>query len=180
MPKVTKAPNTQRTSPVAVNGANGTPASNSLRPSSGAWSPRDDEILMQARAQGLNWVPIQQAHFSAKTPNACRKRHERLMEKRSVEDWDSLKLDKLAMEYMNLRKDMWQMLATRVGEKWQLIEAKCMEKGLKTLQSVGRSATKRDSGVGLSEAEAATASPFPPTNQETRGLLEEGAPKEKN
>jgi hypothetical protein len=31
----------------------------SLRASSGAWTPADDATLMSARAQGLNWAPIQ-------------------------------------------------------------------------------------------------------------------------
>ena len=46
------------------------------------------------------------------------------MERRSAEDWDGGKLEKLAMEYMNMRKDMWTMLAAKVGEKWQVIESK--------------------------------------------------------
>jgi len=99
---------------------------------------------MAVRAQGLNWAPIQQAHFPTKTPNACRKRHERLMERRSAEDWDSVKLEALAKEYMNIRKEMWSMLASRVGEKWQVVEGKCMEKGIKNLQSSARSALRRE------------------------------------
>ncbi|KAI9777927.1 MAG: hypothetical protein M1839_008462 [Geoglossum umbratile] len=141
MPKISRSSSPQRTSPYPT--TNGVPPT-SLRSSSGAWSPRDDEILINARAQGLNWAPIQQQHFPAKTPNACRKRHERLMERRSAEDWDGGKLEKLAMEYMNLRKDMWTMLAAKVGEKWQVIESKCMEKGLKNLQSAGRNALRRE------------------------------------
>ncbi|KAI9806016.1 MAG: hypothetical protein M1833_004423 [Piccolia ochrophora] len=109
-----------------------------------AWTAQEDQLLMNARAQGLNWAPIQQAHFPGKTPNACRKRHERLMERRSAEDWDAEKFQTLAKEYQSLRKDMWTMLGNRVGEKWQLVEAKCMEKGLKNIQSAGRSANRRD------------------------------------
>ncbi|KAI9771825.1 MAG: hypothetical protein M1840_001595 [Geoglossum simile] len=141
MPKISRSSSPQRASPYPT--TNGAPPT-SLRSSSGAWSPRDDEVLMNARAQGLNWAPIQQQHFPAKTPNACRKRHERLMERRSAEDWDGGKLEKLAMEYMNMRKDMWTMLAAKVGEKWQVIESKCMEKGLKNLQSAGRNALRRE------------------------------------
>ncbi|KAI9809672.1 MAG: hypothetical protein M1825_000104 [Sarcosagium campestre] len=165
-----------------------------------AWTPQEDQILMGARAKGLNWAPIQQAHFSTKTPNACRKRHERLMERRNAEDWDAEKFQSLAKEYQNMRKDMWTMLGNRVGEKWQLVEAKvsipgksdsplsyttrfslrtfiyaaryglsrptndlkqCMEKGLKNLQSAGRSANRRerlacgmdDSGIGECDTE---------------------------
>jgi hypothetical protein len=79
---------------------------------------------MAARASGLNWQPIATKHFPNKTANACRKRHERLMERRNAEDWDGVKLETLATEYMAIRREMWSILADRVGEKWQIIEAK--------------------------------------------------------
>jgi len=88
---------------------------------SSSWSARDDETLIQARAQGLNWNQIGPKHFPSKTANACRKRHDRLMERHI---WDGVKLDYLAMGYMEVRRDMWSMLAARVGEKWHLVEAK--------------------------------------------------------
>ena len=72
----------------------------------------------------MKWAPIQQAYFPGKTANACRKRHERLMERQEAEDWDGPKFEHLAKEYLNVRKDMWTMLADRVGEKWQVVEAK--------------------------------------------------------
>lgn len=93
------------------------------RPSS-AWSPHADQILMTARAKGMNWGPMRQAYFPLKTPNACRKRHERLMEQRNTEDWDGVKLETLAQMYVEVRKEMWSVLADRLGEKWQTIEAK--------------------------------------------------------
>ncbi|KAK5171707.1 uncharacterized protein LTR77_003343 [Saxophila tyrrhenica] len=139
--------------------------------SAAIWSAADDEILLQARASGLNWGPISTKHFPGKTPNACRKRHERLVEKRHGEDWDVQKLELLAQEYAAVRKEMWEILGARLGEKWGLVEAKCMEKGLKTLLSTARTAHKRnspsqsgsvdergtdhhsDSGIGFSDAE---------------------------
>ncbi|KAI0576258.1 Myb-DNA-bind-6 multi-domain protein [Pyrenophora tritici-repentis] len=130
---------------------------------SSSWSTRDDETLIQARAQGLNWNQIGPKHFPNKTPNACRKRHERLMERQNAEQWDGVKLDVLAQAYMEVRRDMWSILAARVGEKWQLVETKCMEKGLKNLTQAYRSAQKKlengtyhdhdDSGVGVSDLE---------------------------
>lgn len=45
-----------------------TQVTHSLRPSSGAWNPQDDQTLMAARAQGMNWAPIQAAYFPSKTP----------------------------------------------------------------------------------------------------------------
>lgn len=80
---------------------------------------------MRARQQGLNWQPIALKYFPDKTANACRKRHERLMEKRnSADNWDGVKLDLLSKAYIELREQMWKILADRVGEKWQNVEAK--------------------------------------------------------
>lgn len=96
----------------------------SIRPFSGAWNPQDDQTLMAARAQGMNWAPIQSAYFPSKTPNACRKRHERLMERRSIDDWDEMKLENLAKHYMAMRKEIWAPLAAQTGEKWNVVEQK--------------------------------------------------------
>ena len=88
------------------------------------WTAEDDETLMTARAKGHNWQPIATMHFPNKTANACRKRHERLMERRNADDWSGIKLQILATEYMAVRKEMWSILAERIGEKWQTIESK--------------------------------------------------------
>jgi hypothetical protein len=100
------------------------------RASSGAWAPQDDQTLLSARAQGLNWGQIQATFFSSKTPNACRKRHERLMERKGADDWDNRKLEKLAMEYMSMRREIWSGLASRTGEKWNVVEQKVSRKSL--------------------------------------------------
>lgn len=134
------------------------------------WLPSDDERLMEARKSGLNWQPIAARYFPNKTPNACRKRHERLMERQNAQDLDGVKLEVLAREYMNVRKEMWSILAERVGEKWATVEAKCMERGLKNLQAAYRAGQRKerdnyegdsgrgnfyegDSGIGCSDAE---------------------------
>lgn len=95
-----------------------------VRASSGAWTPQDDQVLMTARSAGQNWAPIQATYFPNKTPNACRKRHERLMDRRNSDEWDIVKLEVMAKEYMSIRKDMWTMLAERTGEKWTVLEQK--------------------------------------------------------
>lgn len=100
-----------------------TSATNSQR-NAAIWSSTDDEILLQARASGLNWQPIASRHFPNKTANACRKRHERLIERRHVDDWDTHKLELLAQEYMACRREMWEVLASRLGERWAVVEAK--------------------------------------------------------
>ncbi|KAF2192783.1 hypothetical protein K469DRAFT_717377 [Zopfia rhizophila CBS 207.26] len=129
--------------------------------SSASWSAKDDETLIAARASGLNWNQIAPRYFPSKTPNACRKRHERLMERKNAEEWDGVKLETLAEAYMEVRQEMWTILAARVGEKWTLVEQKCMEKGMKNLQQAYRSAQKKqgtydghdDSGIGCSDPE---------------------------
>ncbi|KAI9790456.1 MAG: hypothetical protein M1816_005120 [Peltula sp. TS41687] len=111
---------------------------------SSVWSKENDQQLVDARKRGQNWTAIQQAHFSDKTANACRKRHERLMGIRSGDEWESQKFDWVAKEYMNVRKQMWTLLADRVGEKWQQVETKCMEKGFKNIQTAARSASRKE------------------------------------
>jgi hypothetical protein len=116
MPKVDKVPHRNSTTSTASAAGAGTRSS--------SWSTKDDETLIQARAQGLNWNQISPKHFPQKSANACRKRHERLMERQNAEQWDGVKLDVLAQAYMEVRRDMWSILAARVGEKWQLVEQK--------------------------------------------------------
>jgi len=95
------------------------------RHASQAWPPEKDELLMRARQQGLNWQPIANQYFPDKTANACRKRHERLMEKRNNTDsWEGVKMEAVARAYLNVREPMWKLLADQVGEKWQTVEAK--------------------------------------------------------
>ena len=115
MPKTEKGP-AHRHSVSTASAAGGTRSS--------SWSTKDDETLIRARAQGLNWNQIGPKHFPSKTPNACRKRHERLMERQNAEQWDGVKLEVLAQAYMEMRQEMWSLLAARVGEKWQLVEQK--------------------------------------------------------
>ena len=94
------------------------------RATSSAWSKEDDETLMTARAQGLNWSQIKNTHFPIKTPNACRKRHERLIERKTTDNWDKADFERLSMEYMRMRKEIWSPLAQQVGQKWTVVEHK--------------------------------------------------------
>lgn len=100
------------------------PLPQSHRPSSGAWSVSDDHQLLAARAQGLNWAQIKELYFPKKTGNACRKRHERLSERRDADDWDNRKFQRMAKEYLAMRREIWAPLAARTGEKWQVVEQK--------------------------------------------------------
>jgi len=95
MPKEVKAANSHR--PASMTTAAAAASTASTR-SAAAWSAKDDETLMNARASGLNWQPIASKHFPSKTANACRKRHERLMEKKNAEDWEGVKLETLASD----------------------------------------------------------------------------------
>ncbi|KAB5584953.1 hypothetical protein GE09DRAFT_1209591 [Coniochaeta sp. 2T2.1] len=114
------------------------------RASSGAWNTSDDQTLLAARAAGQNWSQIQVNYFPTKTGNACRKRHERLMERKGADDWDTRKLERLSKEYMAMRKEIWQPLAQRCGEKWNVVEQKCMSNGLKNIQSHARAHSRRE------------------------------------
>jgi hypothetical protein len=115
MPKIDKARPAHRGS-ISAAGDSGTRSS--------SWSTKDDEMLIQSRMQGLNWNQIAPKHFPAKSPNACRKRYERLVEIQNAEQWDGVKLSEIAQAYMEVRRDMWRLMAERVGEKWQLVEMK--------------------------------------------------------
>ncbi|KAG5961010.1 hypothetical protein E4U58_004441 [Claviceps cyperi] len=95
------------------------------RASSGAWKLQDDNRLVAARMQGLSWKQIQDAHFPQKSANACRKRHERVVGRKSAEE-DNRKFQRLATEYMDMRKEIWSELAAQTGEKWTVIEAKVL------------------------------------------------------
>ena len=98
----------------------------SERPSR-AWSQEEDIQLVHLRAQGMKWAPIAQNHFPKKTPNACRKRHERLMKNQNQGKWnagvrfDGVRPDVLAQTYSEVRENI---LASKVGEKWQEVENK--------------------------------------------------------
>ena len=98
--------------------------SSSHRASSGAWNQDDDSVLLEARQRGLNWNQIQVKHFPKKTPNACRKRHERLIDRRCVDDFDTRRFENMAKAYVMRRKEIWQLLALLTGEKWNVVEAK--------------------------------------------------------
>jgi hypothetical protein len=89
----------------------------------GTWTAEDDKTLIQARARGQNWADLQRTHFPAKTANACRKRYERLVERRGIYDYSGRRLEMVANEYMNLRREMWSGLADRLGMKWEVVEA---------------------------------------------------------
>ena len=71
----------------------------------------------------MNWASIA-SNFHGKTPNACRKRHERLMEKKASEDSDGIRTEVLARAYLDCREQIWAPLAEKVHQKWQTVESK--------------------------------------------------------
>lgn len=88
------------------------------------WSSEEDELLVRARQQGLDWQLIASQHFPDQSANACRKRHERLMEWRNnPNNSTSVKMETVTAVYVDVREQMWRLLADRVGEKWQNVEA---------------------------------------------------------
>lgn len=121
MPKVDKLRRSSRHKPISTASTHSIASSGSR---SSSWSAKDDETLITARATGGNWNQIAPKHFPSKSPNACRKRHERLMERQNAEQWDGVELEVLAQVYMDARRQMWAILAAQVGEKWQIVEQK--------------------------------------------------------
>ncbi|KAK3331807.1 hypothetical protein B0T19DRAFT_86912 [Cercophora scortea] len=110
----------------------------------GTWTAAEDRALLSARSRGHHWASIQRDFFPTKTANACRKRHERLMERQGTNHLDARRLERVAKEYMNMRQEMWSGLAARMGEPWELVEGQCMAAGgFKTIQLHARSYTTR-------------------------------------
>jgi hypothetical protein len=46
------------------------------------------------------------------------------MDRRNTDDWDVVKFESLAKEYMGMRREIWSQLAARTGEKWSVVEQK--------------------------------------------------------
>jgi hypothetical protein len=122
-PSLIQAPISPIAAPPTPRSATNTFTTDKARAASKIWSPQDDALLLSAHTQGLKWRDIAR-YFPGKTGNACRKRHERVMQQRSPDSWDAVKLENLAKEYMGMRKEIWGELARRTGEKWKVVEAK--------------------------------------------------------
>jgi hypothetical protein len=95
-----------------------------------AWKPEEDRRLLDEKARGARWNDIRQRYFPGKTGNACRKRYERLIQRRSEDDWDTEKFELLAMKYLELRREMWYKLALSVDAPWEQVEKKVRKKNL--------------------------------------------------
>lgn len=126
LPIMPKEIRTTRTSHTALAAPYPTPdsANSATARNTAIWSTADDDRLLQARAAESSWQQVADKHFPGKTANACRKRYERLVERRNVEDWDATKRGMLAQEYLRVRREMWEPLAARMGVKWTVAEAK--------------------------------------------------------
>ena len=94
------------------------------RPSA-AWSPEDDTLLWDAREnRKLGW-PQTAELFDGKSPNACRKRYERLKLQKAPDEWEGAKFDALADVYVRCREEMWRSIAEQLGDRearWQTLE----------------------------------------------------------
>lgn len=103
----------------------GTCPASSDRRTATPWNSSDDKRLIDARQKGLSWKHIAPEHFPDKTANACRKRHERLMDKRNNQDnWDGQKFETMARAYYENREKIWRILAEPLNEKWEDVERK--------------------------------------------------------
>ncbi len=102
---------------------------------SSAWTQAEDNVLIQERVRGQGWQAIAEK-FPFKSPNACQERHEHLMERWSIDGWDGKRFEHLASEYTKVRKEMWSILADRVGANWQTLESKVMYSTIRFLDIV--------------------------------------------
>ncbi|KAM3541796.1 hypothetical protein ARSEF1564_005290 [Beauveria bassiana] len=133
------------------------------RPSSGAWSIRDDQQLITARSDGLNWSQIQERFFPSKSSNACRKRHERLIDSKGRGSDEAARMERIATHYVLMREKLWRPLADLTDEKWSFVEKTCLSSGLKNLQGVAKAANRRqryDANAMAAAAAAAAAAGY--------------------
>lgn len=121
---ITPSTTTNLLPPIITSNFNGIDHSRTPSNSSSPWSGQDDDILTSARSQSLGWAQIQKDHFPSKTPNACRKRYERLVAKKRSHDWDQERIERLAAHYLELRDQIWKPLAQVIGESWEEVEKK--------------------------------------------------------
>ena len=96
------------------------------RKSTSDWKGGSDATLRRARIAGESWHQICAKYFAGKrTPNACRKRHERLAKKDFSNALDGALLDDFVVTYFNAREAMWSILAEALNCKdWREIELK--------------------------------------------------------
>ncbi len=77
---------------------------------------------MAERRRSQGWGQIQQRWFPTKSPNACRKRHERLMSRKAADEWEGEKFEMLAHTYWTFRRQMWDSVANQIGAPWEVVE----------------------------------------------------------
>ncbi|GAD99690.1 predicted protein [Paecilomyces variotii No. 5] len=118
----------------------------------GPWQDEEDSILLNARSRGQGWGQIQRENFPSKTPNACRKRYERLVAKKRGNNWDEAKFEKLGLLYKQLREQIWKPLANAMDEPWEDVEKACFGRGLRSLKSTRK--TRPDSMITMGNHEA--------------------------
>jgi len=100
----------------------------------------DDAILWNKRAKGLTWAKICTDHFPSKSPNACRKRHERLRINPPFDEFKSAGFSEACRAYVESREQIWKTLCRKfdLGGDWNVIEKDIMNSGLQTIVTEGR------------------------------------------
>jgi hypothetical protein len=94
-----------------------------LRPSqSGPWAKEEDDVLIEAKSQGMSWEEIHRQHFPGKSANACRKRHERVLAKMKNSDWDEGRIQKVIEAYNRYRLVIWAPVCDDLGEELSDVE----------------------------------------------------------
>ncbi|KAK3366488.1 hypothetical protein B0H63DRAFT_456185 [Podospora didyma] len=91
--------------------------------------------FLDLREEGKNWNQIKNEAFPYKSGNACRKRHERLMERQKESAEDSKIEEKMCDMYKALRESLWQPLALKTGLSWDVVESFIMSSKFKQMCS---------------------------------------------
>lgn len=89
---------------------------------SAPWTTDEDQLLLDAKSQGYAWNEIHTKYFPNKSGNACRKRHERLVQKLRTTDWSEQRIQRVIQCYNEDRERLWKPLSDRLGEHWQDLE----------------------------------------------------------
>ncbi|KAK4207535.1 hypothetical protein QBC37DRAFT_433331 [Rhypophila decipiens] len=90
--------------------------------------------LLTLRQMGRDWSEIQWEALPHKSTTELQIRHKQLSERDRNDSGDG-DLERLTKEYMNMRREIWQPLADRVGMKWDVVEMQCMGDRLQIIQS---------------------------------------------
>jgi hypothetical protein len=125
------------------------------------WTKANDDTLKRARIAGENWQEICDTYFPGfKTPNACRKRHERLAKQEFSKALDGEYRDHFIIAYFEVRQAMWSIFAEKLNyNDWQDLELKVRRRSQREEETHATRPTVSASKTWRPTAAASSASP---------------------